>query len=143
MGGGYLARMTGRAAATGIGLMVAGTAAIGAAYLATMLAGAPPGWAPWAVAIGGSAASVALFVLGAASRGPVARGIAALLAVLGLVIAGSFAVALALPMPTDDGARLFLGLPLRLAIVFYGVGFVPLFVLPLVFARTFARGREE
>lgn len=123
--------------------MVAAMTVIGAAYLATMLAGAPPGWAPWAVAIGGSAASVALFVLGAGSRGAFGRGTALLLSALGLVIAGSFAVALAMPASADDGAQLVLGLPLPIAIVFYGVGFVPLFVLPVVFARTFARGREE
>ncbi len=135
--------MTARAATTGMGLMVAGTAVIGAAYLATMLAGAPPGWAPWAVAIGGSAASVALFVLGAASRGPLGRGVAMLLTMLGLVIAGAFCIALALPASEAVGAPLVGGLPRRLAIVFYGVGFIPLLVLPVVFARTFARGREE
>lgn len=135
--------MTGRAAATGIALMVAGTVAIGAAYLATMLIGAPPAWAPWAVAIGGSAASVALFVLGAASRGPIGRGTTLLLTGLGLVIAGSFAVALALPASGDSDTRLILGLPPRLAVVFYGVGFIPLFLLPVAFARTFVSGRER
>lgn len=123
--------------------MVAGMAVIGAAYLATMRAGAPPGWAPWAVAFGASAASVALFVLGAASRGPVGRGVAVLLTMLGLVTTGAFCIALALPVTEEVGAPLVGGLPRRLAIVFYGVGFIPLFVLPVVFARTFASRREE
>jgi hypothetical protein len=123
--------------------MAGGTALIGAAYIVTMVAGAPPAWAPWGVAIGGSATSVALFVLGAASRGPVGRGTALLLAALGLVIAGSFSAALSLAAPAGDGARLVLGLPLRLAIVFYGVGFIPLFVLPIAFARTFARKADR
>ena len=79
----------------GVLLVSAGSVIIGAAYLATMVAGAPPSWAPWAVALGGSAASVALFVLGAASRGPVGRGVALLLAALGVVIAAAFCLALA------------------------------------------------
>ena len=130
-----------RATNTGIALLTAGTAALGSAYAAAIIGNAAPPWAPWAVAIGGSAASVSFFVLGAASRGPVRRSIGLLLGALLVVLIGSFGAALALPAGEGPGGTILLGLPSRLAIVFYGVGFVPLLALPLAFGLTF-RPRE-
>lgn len=117
----------------GVGLLVAGVSAVALAYAATVGLGAPPWWAPWALAFGASAASVAMFVLGAATRGVLTRRVTALLAALGALMLAAFGAALALPA---GGEPLLLGLPRRLAIVFYAVGFIPLLVLPLVFART-------
>jgi hypothetical protein len=53
-----------------------------------------------------------------------------------VVIVGGFAAALLLPAEAA-GARLVLGLPLRAAVVLYGVGLCPLLVLPLTYALTF------
>lgn len=121
----------------GVALFAFGAAAIGVAYASAIVAGAAPAWAPRLVAFGAAATSVALFMLGAATRGPVGRGTRALLAVLFIAIAGSFLAALALPADEGPGGPMLLGLPLRLAVVFYGVGVVPLVALPLAFARTF------
>lgn len=125
------------ASRTGIGLLTTGVGLVGAGYAFTIVAGSAPAWAPWAVAVGGSAATVAFFVLGAATRGPVGRGVGGLLVALFVVLATSFGAALVLPPAEGADAPLLLGLPVRLAIVFYGVGFVPLIALPLAFARTF------
>lgn len=114
-----------------------GAAAVGVAYLATIVGGGAPAWAPWAVAVGSTACTVGMFVVGAASRGALTRGVRALLASLFVIVAGAFAAALALPAADGPAEAIVLGLPIRLAIVFYGVGLVPLFALPVVFARTF------
>ena len=128
---------------SGLVLFIGGTVAIAAGYTAAILLGAAPGWAPWSLAFGASSASVGLFVLGSATRGPVTLGIGVLLAVLLGVLCTSFGAALALPAnETVDGPLLF-GLPTRLAIVFYGVGFVPLLALPLAFALTFNESKSQ
>jgi hypothetical protein len=132
-----------RATGAGVALLTGGMLTIGAAYAATIAAGVAPAWAPWAVAVGGAAASVAMFVLGAAARGRVGRGVTALLVALFVLLVGAFWTALALPASESPRGPLLLGLPLRLGIVFWGVGFVPLFALPLAFALTFrARARS-
>jgi hypothetical protein len=54
-----------------------------------------------------------------------------------IVLAGGFCLALALPEAEGNGAQLVLGLPLRAAILIYGVGLLPTFVLPIAYAITF------
>jgi hypothetical protein len=52
----------------------------------------------------------------------------------------AFALALALPEGPGGGTvgePLLLGLPRRAAVVVYGVGLLPVFVLPIVYALTF------
>ncbi len=117
----------------GVALLTAGVAAVALAYAAIVVRGVPPWWAPWALALGASVASVAMFVLGAATRGVLTRRVTALLVGLGVLLLAAFWTALALP---GTGEPLLLGLPRRLAVVFYAVGFIPLLVLPLTFART-------
>jgi hypothetical protein len=57
-------------------------------------------------------------------------------AVVFVIVAGGFLCALALPVEPAD-APLVAGLPLRAAIILLGVGVLPLFLLPLVYAATF------
>lgn len=130
--------MPSRATRAGVACLLGGTLAIAAAYVATIAAGAAPSWAPAALALGATTMSVAMFVLGAATRGVFTRGIALLLAALAAVMIGAFGAGLVMT-PGPDAEPLLLGIPRRLAMVFYGVGFLPLFVLPLVFARTLGR----
>ena len=138
-----MSRGPGRAGTrAGVTLVCAGAIAAGVAYAAAIVDGAAPTWAPWALAAGASASSVGLFFLGAATRDALTRGIAALLVALGILLFGAFAAALALTPGAGATEPLLLGLPRRLAIVFYGVGFVPLFVLPVAFARTFGATRD-
>lgn len=57
-----------------------------------------------------------------------------------LLLGAAFALALGLPEGTGGGALgepLLLGLPRRAAVVVYGVGLLPVFVLPVVYALTF------
>lgn len=118
-------------------LLAGGVLAIGIAYAAAIVRGAAPAWAPWLLAFGAAATPVGLFVLGAETRGALSRGVAVLLGALFVVLFASFGAGLALPAGEGAAGRLLLGLPFRLAIVFYGVGFVPLVALPLAFAMTF------
>lgn len=112
------------------------TLVVVAVFASGFLPGDPPPWA--APALVGAIASLvtAMLALGAA-RGE--RGVAGLGWVLlftFVVLAGGFGLALALPPETADGA-LWLGLPRRAAIVLYGIGLLPVLVLPLAYAATF------
>jgi hypothetical protein len=83
--------------------------------------------------------TVGLMVLGASRPG---RGSRVLLIPLGFtfaVLAGGFGLALALPGGEGPASPLLAGLPLRTALVLYGVGLLPALVLPLAYALTFRR----
>lgn len=76
-------------------------------------------------------------ILGAA-RGR--RGIGPLkmpFAFVALVLVIGFGAALALPATEGPLSTLWLGLPARAAIVIYGVGLLPIVVLPIAYALTF------
>ena len=53
------------------------------------------------------------------------------------VLAIGFCAALALPATESALSRLWLGLPARAAIVIYGIGLLPIIVLPVAYALTF------
>jgi len=117
--------------------LLAGTLAIAAAYASAFLPGDPPAWSPWALATGTAMVMVAASALGAARAD---RGLGRLrlpLAITFLILAGGFAVVLALPGADPADPALFLGLPARAAIVLLGIGLLPLLVLPLSYALTF------
>ena len=116
--------------------LLAGTVAIAAAYASAFLAGPPPAWAAWALAIGTAVVMVAAMALGAVRQG---KGIGRLkwpFAFVFIVLAGGFCAVMVLPQEAP-GAPLFLGLPLRAAIVLIGIGLLPLLVLPVAYALTF------
>lgn len=115
--------------------LLAGTLAIAAAYASAFLPGPPPAWAAWAMAMGTAVVMVASTALGAARNGKIGR-LKIPFALVFLVLAGGFALALGLPAETAD-APLFLGLPIRAAVVLIGIGLVPLLVLPVAYALTF------
>jgi hypothetical protein len=76
-------------------------------------------------------------VLGAA-RGSKGIGALKIPILLVFVMLGSgFCLALALPPSEARNAALFLGLPLRAAIIVYGTGLLPTLILPIVYALTF------
>jgi hypothetical protein len=121
---------------TSLAALLAGTLAIAAAYGSAFLPGPPPAWAAWALGTGTAVVMVASMALGAARRG---GGIGRLkwpFAFVFLVLAGGFGAVMALPGEAP-GAPLFLGLPLRAAIVLVGIGILPLLVLPVAYAVTF------
>jgi len=110
---------------------------IGGAYALAFTAGGAPPWAAWALAIGAPAALAAVMLLGAARRGRVAPAVAWAIGLTFGVLVLSFGAALLLPAAEGPGGRLLLGLPLRTAIVLYGVGLVPLLFLPWAYAASF------
>lgn len=111
--------------------------AMGVAYGAAIVTGGAQNWSAWVMAAATSFAMVATMVLGAARasrpQGGIRRLLVPFLTVL-LILLGAFAAALLLPAA---GEPLLLGLPRRAAIVLYGVGILPVLILPLAYALTF------
>ncbi len=70
---------------------------------------------------------------GLAGIGPLKYPFAFVVAVLAI----GFCAALALPATEGPLSRLWLGLPTRAAIVIYGIGLLPIVVLPVAYALTF------
>jgi hypothetical protein len=111
--------------------------AIAAGYAAAFSPAGTPVWAAWLLALGIPVALGAIMILGAA-RGR--RGIGPLkipFAFVVLVLVIGFGAALALPATEGPLSTLWLGLPARAAIVIYGVGLLPIVVLPIAYALTF------
>jgi O-antigen/teichoic acid export membrane protein len=117
--------------------LLAGTLAIAAAYASAFLPGDPPAWAGWAMGLGIPCSLLSVMVLGAVrGREPIGK-LAYAFALSGLVLTAGFALALGLPATEAAGAPLYLGLPLRAAVVMYGIGLLPIVVLPIAYALTF------
>jgi hypothetical protein len=114
-----------------------GIAAIALGYAAAFGSHGTPTWAPWLLALGIPAALGAIMILGATREG---RGVGSLkipFAFVILMLVIGFGAALALPATEGPLSKLWLGLPARAAIVIYGVGLLPIFVLPIAYALTF------
>ena len=76
-------------------------------------------------------------ILGAA-RGRMGIGpLKYLFAFVVAVLAIGFCAALAIPATEGPLSKLWLGLPTRAAIVIYGIGLLPIIVLPVAYALTF------
>ena len=117
--------------------LIAGIFAIATGYAAAFLPGGTPAWAPWLLALGIPMALGAIMILGAARGrmgiGPLKYPFAFVVAVLAI----GFCAALAIPATEGPLSRLWLGLPARAAMVIYGVGLLPIIVLPVAYALTF------
>ena len=117
--------------------LIIGMIAIALGYAAAFLPGGTPGWAPWLLALGIPDALGAIMILGAARGrtgiGPLKYPFAFVVSVLAI----GFGAALALPATEGPLGKLWLGLPLRAAIVIYGIGLLPIVVLPVAYALTF------
>jgi hypothetical protein len=111
------------------------TIAVG--YAAAFSHGGTPVWAPWLLALGIPISLGAIMILGA-TRGD--QGIGPLklpfLFVVAVLMVG-FGAALALPATQSSMSKLWLGLPARAAVVIYGIGLLPIVVLPVAYALTF------
>lgn len=126
-----------RTKSAALAVLVLCMAAIGVAYAAAIMTGGTGAWNAWVMAIATSLSMIATTVLGAARAGRPLGGLRRLavpLVVVLLILLAAFAAALLLPA---TGERLLLGLPLRAAIVLYGVGVLPVLVLPVAYAVTF------
>lgn len=116
--------------------LVASICAIAGGYAAAFIPGGAPPWAPWLLAVGIPGALGSIMALGAA-RGRAGIGKLKIpFAFVFIVLTLGFCLALALPEEAA-GSPLWLGLPLRAAIVIYGIGLLPIVVLPVAYAITF------
>lgn len=116
--------------------VVLGTVGIAVAYATAF---APPEIArmgPWLMALALPVCLVAVMTLGAVRNGQRVGALAVPFAVVFVLVAGGFAFALSLP-PDAVGSVFWLGLPKRAAVIIYGVGLLPLFILPMAYALTF------
>ena len=117
--------------------LFASTVLIGLAYAGAFLPGGAPPWAARAMAIGITGSFVAVMVLGAARATSGVGRLAPAFAFLALLLAVGFGYSLAAGGGEAPEAPLWLGLPRRAATILYGIGILPLLVLPLAYARTF------
>ena len=109
---------------------------IAGGYASAFKPGGAPSWAPWLLALGIPGALGSIMALGAA-RGRAGIGKLKIpFAFVFIVLTAGFALALGLPPETAD-SELWLGLPRRAAIVIYGIGLLPIVVLPVAYALTF------
>ncbi len=116
--------------------VVVGTLGIGAAYASAFFPDSIGAMGPYLMAVALPVCMIATMVLGTV-RGTTGLGVLAVPVLLVFVlVGGGFLLALQLPPDTADGPYWF-GLPRRAAVILYGVGILPLFVLPLAYAFTF------
>ncbi len=117
-------------------VLVLGVGGIALAFASAFLPPAAARAGPWLMAVATPVTLFAMMLLGAV-RGDRGPGLPWWpFALVFLLVTGGFLLALGLPAESAD-ARLWLGLPARAAVVLYGTGLLPLFVLPLVYAFTF------
>ncbi len=120
-----------------IRLLVASCGLVAAAYAALFLVSPLPSWAPIALAIGANGVIMTLMAIGAVRHDTMPRSLAWTFAGLFVLCAGAFVTALLLPAHEGASGPLLLGLPLRSALVLYGVGVLPIAILPFAYALTF------
>ncbi len=117
--------------------LFAGIFAIAIGYAAAFRRAGTPAWAPWLLALGIPISLGAIMILGAARGrkgiGPLKLPFLFVVAVLAI----GFCAALALPATESPLSKLWLGLPARAAVVIYGIGLLPIVVLPVAYALTF------
>ena len=113
------------------------TCAIGVGYAAAFMRGGTPPWAPWLLAFGIPGSLGGIMVLGAARERGGVGALALPFAFVIVTLTVGFCLALGLPANEGSDSTLWLGLPLRAAIVVYGIGLMPVVVLPVAYALTF------
>ena len=118
-------------------MLAACVALVVLAYADVLARGTRAAWAPWLLAIGSNGIILSLMALGAMRRDRLPRSLGWIFMGLFVLCAGAFVLALALPPDEGAGGALLFGLPVRTAVVLYGIGVVPIAVLPLAFALTF------
>lgn len=119
--------------------LVLSTVSIVAAYGLAFLPGGGGNPAALLMIFGIAAMAVSLMTLGAVRAGEKMGILAFAFAFVFTVLMGGFAIALLLPHADGAATDLFFGLPPRAAIVIYGIGLLPVLVLPAIYAATFER----
>lgn len=117
--------------------LIAGTSLIAAGYASAFLDGGPPRWAAWTLVLGIPLSIVAILALGAVKKNRGLGKLAIPFALVFLLLVGGFSLSLGLGGNDSIHSKLWLGLPLRAAIIIYGIGLIPIVVLPIAYALTF------
>jgi hypothetical protein len=120
-----------------VSALTASTAAIIAAYLVAFLPGNTGRLSAMLMILGLATMAVSLMTLGGVREGDRFGLLGVAFAFVFVVFVLGFGIPLLMPATESATAPLWLGLPPRAAIIVYGVGFLPVFVLPFVYARTF------
>ena len=120
-----------------IRLLAASCGLVAIAYAAMFVSATPPSWEPISLAIGANGVIMTLMAIGAVRHDTMPRSLVWTFVGLFVLCAGAFVVALLMPAQEGAGGPLLLGLPLRSAIVLYGVGVLPIAILPFAYALTF------
>jgi len=110
--------------------------AFAAAVAAASVGAATPRWAS---ALMAAATGLCLAAFMGVALGERARDvrIAAVLAFVGLGVGGALMALLSVPPVTGPDEALWGGLPLGAALVVYGIGLLPMLIVPVVYAWTF------
>ena len=117
--------------------IVVATGAIAIGYASAFMRGGAPSWAPWLLAFGIPGSLGGIMVLGAARERGGVGALALPFAFVIVTLTVGFCLALGLPSNEGPDSMLWLGLPLRAAVMVYGVGLMPAVVLPVAYALTF------
>lgn len=113
------------------------TCVIAVGYASAFMRGGTPAWAPWLLAFGIPGALGGIMVLGATRERGGVGALALPFAFVIVTLTVGFCLALGLPANEGRDSTLWLGLPLRAAVVVYGIGLLPVVVLPVAYALTF------
>jgi O-antigen/teichoic acid export membrane protein len=125
-----------RTRALAFSAIVIGTVGIALAYASAFFGPPVNEWGPYVMAVALPLCMVGTMSVGAARRGRSLGRLAWPIALVFVLVTGGFLLALQLPPDTVEGPY-WLGLPRRAAVILYGVGILPLFVLPFAYALTF------
>jgi uncharacterized membrane protein len=115
------------------------TAAIVAAYGSAFLPAGATRISALLMIFGIATMAISIMALGSVRHGEKLGILAYVFAVVFIVLLAGFSLALLMPDADDAATQLFLGLPPRAAIVVYGIGILPVLVLPLAYAWTFEK----
>lgn len=112
---------------------------VGAGYATALIPAAPTAAGPWLVAVGTAGSLISVMAIGAEKDGRLGT-LGPIFLVLFAVLAGGLGAPLVLDHPpATPGSGLILGLPPDTAVIVYGVGLLPVLVVPLAYALTFRR----
>lgn len=117
-------------------MTVLGTFLVLIAFVSAWTPGGAPLWGVWAMIVGSATIMASATAVGALNSGVRRSWAIGASLFLFAVIAIGFGAPLLLPVETAT-SPLFLGLPIRAAIEIYGVGLLPIMVLPVLYAIEF------
>ncbi|NOT07355.1 MAG: hypothetical protein HOP28_04030 [Gemmatimonadales bacterium] len=127
----------------GLRMVVAGTIGVALAYGSAFRSGGAPAWGVWAMIFGIALLAVGMMALGASRPGKPLGALRWSFLFTFVVLVGGFGAAFLLPRGETAASPLWGGMPLRAALILYGIGFLPAIVLPLAYALTFDRSTLE